>query len=118
MKAVSPEDEDQVLFLCLFGLVGGVIQSVAAVVWGKHVHEVLVGVLNSSSNISLQDFFAIIQDDVLEVLAQAEEDGLLPLSLLFLIRLSLTHLHVIEDSNNFICNFHTGGLKKISSFVD
>lgn len=105
-----PEDKDQVLLLCFFGLIGGVVQGVAAVIWGQHVHKVCVWVLDFGSQVTEQDLFAIIQNNVLEVLAHAEQNGLLPLLLLILVRLSLTHLHVIEDCDNFICDFHTGGL--------
>ena len=111
LKVSSPENEDQVLFLGLFGLVCGVVQSVATVVWGEHVHKVLVWVLDSDTQVSLQDLVSLVQNDVLEVFAEAEKDGLLPLSLLVFICLSLTHFHVIEDGNHFICYFHTGGLQ-------
>lgn len=110
LRLFSPEDKDQVLLLCFFGLVGGVIQGVAAVVWGQHLHKVLVRVLDGGSQVPQQDLFAIIQNNVLEVLAQAEQNGLLPLSLLVLVCLSLAHLHVVEDCDDFICDFHTGGL--------
>lgn len=105
-----PEDKDQVLLLCFFGLIGGVIQRVATVIWGEHIHKVLVWVLDGGSQVTQKDLFAFIQNNVLEVLAHTEQNGLLSLLLLFLIRLSLTHLHVIEDCDNFICDFHTGGL--------
>lgn len=108
----SPEDKDQILLLCFFGLVSGIIQGVAAIIWGQHLHKVLVRVLDGGSQVTLQDLFAIIQNNILEVLAHAEHNGLLPLPLLVLICLSLAHLHVIEDCDNFICDFHTGGLWK------
>lgn len=105
-----PEDKDQILFLCLLGLIGGVIQGVAAVLWRQHLHKVLVGVLNGGSHFTQQDLFTFIQDNVLEVLAETEQNGLLPLPLLFLVGKGLTHLHVIEDCDNFVCDFHAGGL--------
>lgn len=114
-NALSPEDKDQILLLCFFGLIGGVIQGVAAVVWGQHLHKVLVWVLDGGSQVTQQDLFAVIQNNVLEVLAQAEQNGLLPLPLLILLRLGLTHLHVVEDCDNFICHFHTGGLWRTPS---
>lgn len=106
-----PEDEDQILLLCFFGLIGGVVQGIAAVVCGQHLHKVLVGVCNCGSQVTQQDLFAFIQHNVFQVLAQTEQDGLLPLSLLVLIGLSFAHFHVIEDGDHFICDFHTRGLK-------
>lgn len=115
MSPAPPEDEDQILLLCFFGLIGGVVQGVAAVIWGQHLHKVLVGVLDGGSQVTQQDLLAVIQDNVLQVLAHAEQNGLLPLPLLLLVRLSLTHLHVVEDGDHLICDFHTGSLGRDQS---
>ena len=112
-----PENKDQVFFLCLLGFISGIIEGVAAVVAGQHLYKLQVGVLDRGADVPTEDLLALLQDDVLFVGAYAEEDGLLPLLLLLLVRLCLAHLHVIEDCDNVICDCDTGGLCGGKAFI-
>ena len=67
------EDEHQVLLLALLGLIGCIIECIAAVLVWQHLDKSGVGVVHSLPHISYQDLLALLQDDVLLVLTQAKE---------------------------------------------
>lgn len=115
--AALPENEDQVFLLRLLGFISGIVEGIAAVVDGQHLYKCQVGVCDRGADVTAQDLLALLQNDVLFVGAYAEQDGLLPLLLVLLVRLGLAHLHVIEDCDNFICDLDTGGLYGNKAFI-
>ena len=114
----SPENKDQVFFLGLLGFISGVVEGVATVVTGQHLYKLQVGVLDRGADVPAEDLLALLQNDVLFVGAYAEQDSLLPLLLVLLVRLCLAHLHVIEDRDNVICDCDTGGLYGGKAFIN
>lgn len=105
---LSPENKHKVLFLCLLGLVGGVVQRVATVVGWQHLDELQVGV----ALVPLENLTALFQNDLLLVVAEAEEHSLLPHPLLLLSSGRLAHLHLVEDGDDIIRYSHSGGLHR------
>lgn len=103
----SPENENQVLFLGFFSLICGIIESVATVIGRKHLDKLSEGI----SFVSLQDLVALLHYDMLLILAQAEENGLLPPLPLLLVGLSLADLHVVEDGQHILIHCNSGGLR-------
>lgn len=108
LAKLSPENKHKVLFLCLLGLVSGVVERVATIVGWQHLDELQVGV----ALIPLEDLTAFFQNDLLLVVAEAEEHGLLPHPLLLLSSGRFAHLHLVEDGDDIIRYGHSRGLQR------
>lgn len=108
-----PEDENQIFLFGFLCLICGIIQGITAVISREHLDKLEVRI----SFITLQDLTALLHDDFLLIVTQAEKDSLLPLPPLLFIGLRLAHLHLIEDRKNILFHCNSGGLQTHSHIV-